>query len=450
MMQRSSRVAPRRVGGLVAVALLVSLLAAMVPAAIAAAQGSETPRLESLVPALNVRSGPGTNYAVISGLKPGQQVEITGRNKSSGWWQVKLATGRTGWVSGAPSLVRVTGDTANVAEVTPPPAPTGGAAQAARPGGKGILVFQVASGGPIYVANPDGSGLRQLTTGIDPALSPDGKQVAFTRWDSSTPGTPGSVWVINVDGSGERKVHDGVRQPKSPAWSPDGTRLAINMQQGGTLEGVCYCPGRLPQPGDCPRDPVYVDGKEVTCFGQPAHAGWGLRVLDLNSGSYQDTPRDFASFTPTWDPANAWRVVYAGERGLMNLDVNRMANYPLTGDLSDRSPAFSPDGKRIAVAYHQHDHWDIHVLNADGSGRVRITETPLSVTMAGKPVWNNVAPTWSPDGKQIAFLTDRSGKWEIWVMNADGGNPHLLLPSAVQGRLGLQYGWADDRSISWR
>jgi Tol biopolymer transport system component len=58
--------------------------------------------------------------------------------------------------------------------------------------------------------------------------------------------------------------------------------------------------------------------------------------------------------------------------------------------------------------------------------------------------WNNVAPTWSPDGSQIAFLTDRTGQWEIWVMQADGSDQHPLLPQEVQAQPNLQFNGVDE------
>jgi Tol biopolymer transport system component len=192
------------------------------------------------------------------------------------------------------------------------------------------------------------------------------------------------------------------------------------------------------------------NGREVACFADLGRAGWSLRLIDLPTGQWQDQQRDFVSHTPTWDPANGWHVVFRGDTGLRNLDVNRQATWPLTEDLNDRSPAFSPDGSRLAIQCRQHDHWDIHTMNRDGGARARITETPWSVTAAGKPVWNNVAPSWSPDGRQIAFLTDRTGRWELWVMNADGSNPRALFPADVQAQLNFQYNSNDERVVSWR
>jgi len=128
----------------------------------------------------------------------------------------------------------------------------------------------------------------------------------------------------------------------------------------------------------------------------------------------------------------------------------------VTADAAQRSPAYSPDGSKIAVSYRQNDHWEVHVLNADGSGDVRLTETPLTALVdqqiAGlaPTQWNNAAPAWSPDGSQIAFLTDRTGQWQIWVMNADGSNQHPLTSSSALNGLNIQYNGVDERVISWR
>lgn len=323
----------------------------------------------------------------------------------------------------------------------------------------GTLVFQTASGGPIYAIDADGANLRYLTTGLDPALSPDGQQVAFTRWDDTQHGALGSLWVINVDGSGERAILGEIHQPKAPVWSPDGTQIALGVQHGGRVQPERKCGSQPP-----PREAYDVDvkrrgsGDVEFCYTLPPHPFWGLRLVDVASGEFEDLPNDLFSYSPAWDPANPWRLVFDGERGLMNLDLTPGVGtiWPLTADGGDHSPAFSPDGSKIAVSYKQHDHWDIHVLNADGSGRARLTKTPISVTVRQQlkgetpRAWNNVAPDWSPDGSRIAFLTDRTGQWEIWVMNADGSDQRPLFPPERLAGISFQFYGMDEQVLSWQ
>jgi Tol biopolymer transport system component len=79
--------------------------------------------------------------------------------------------------------------------------------------------------------------------------------------------------------------------------------------------------------------------------------------------------------------------------------------------VSDREPAWSPDGKKIAFV-RQRDSYkeEIYTMNANGTCVVRLTKNPL----------RDDEPAWSPDGKKIAFSSNRPYRLDIYTMNTDG------------------------------
>ncbi len=86
----------------------------------------------------------------------------------------------------------------------------------------------------------------------------------------------------------------------------------------------------------------------------------------------------------------------------------------LTDSASDDTmPAWSPDGKRLAFISNRSGNRDVWVLNADGSKAENLTQTPADE-------WT---PAWSPDGTEIAFASNRDGNWEIYIAKANGSQP---------------------------
>ena len=85
----------------------------------------------------------------------------------------------------------------------------------------------------------------------------------------------------------------------------------------------------------------------------------------------------------------------------------------------DGAPAWSPDGRKIAFQSQRRfggSKAEIYVMNADGSGKRNLTRNPA----------NDASPSWSPDGRRIAFVSNRDGRPEAHVMNADGSGQRSL------------------------
>ena len=91
------------------------------------------------------------------------------------------------------------------------------------------------------------------------------------------------------------------------------------------------------------------------------------------------------------------------------------------------TPAWSPDGTKIAFASNRDGNHEIYVMNADGSGADPADQQPGGDDCAG----------WSPDGSKIAFISTRDGNPEIYVMNADGtGAAHRRTTRATSSQPG--------------
>ena len=96
------------------------------------------------------------------------------------------------------------------------------------------------------------------------------------------------------------------------------------------------------------------------------------------------------------------------------------------GAAYEGSPAYSPDGRRIAYTC---GNFELCVMNADGSSPARLTTNDWP-----RQLRYDTSPAWSPDGATIAFMRTVAGIDEIWIVNADGSGPRRLpVPAGVNG-----------------
>lgn len=123
------------------------------------------------------------------------------------------------------------------------------------------------------------------------------------------------------------------------------------------------------------------------------------------------------------------RIVFVTERNgfnsiyVMNADGSNQRLLVPHKDVSyDYAPAVSPDGRRLAFSSNREKPGtdNIYLMNMDGSNLVKITDTPNV---------KNASASWFPDGRRLAFTSTRDGRWQPYTMNDDGSNVRRLLTS---------------------
>jgi TolB protein len=299
----------------------------------------------------------------------------------------------------------------------------------------GTLVFQTKVGGDIYVYDLDTGELRWLTKGYDPEISPDGTEVAFTRYDSQ----PG-IWSIGIDGSDERFLFGERELITSPKWSPDGEWIVFSRAGSGYQcydfgFGICISEGQVCPPflpGCLPSE------RRVT------KPDWRISRVDSDGEQYRDLASLTSARAPDW---HEYGIVYGSATGIeITEDTPEGDTRNVIAERYYQDPDWQPGGDRIAFQSREGDHHEIFTVNTDGTGLQALTQ-PVTTLVDSLP--SNVSPAWSPDGNYIAFLSSRQddgdqGPWRIWVMRGDGSGQQPL-PIDVP----IEYGFGDEQMISW-
>jgi Tol biopolymer transport system component len=225
--------------------------------------------------------------------------------------------------------------------------------------------------------------LYDVVWATDPRLSPDGKTVAYAvnSIDREENAYRSAIWLAAVDGSSPpRQLTAGKKSDSAPRWSPDGTRLAFTSNR------------------DSERKQLYV--------------------LELGGGDpicLTELKEDAAQ--PVWSP-----------------DGTRIA---FTSRVPDPAYEEEDEKKRLPRRFTRHRYkldsvgWTgdrrthLFVVPADGSGEA---------TQLTDGDYENDAPAWSPDSKELAFVSARDDDWDvqlrqqIWVVDAAGGEPRRVTP----------------------
>jgi TolB protein len=305
-------------------------------------------------------------------------------------------------------------------------APRLGAATGARatmPGRNGKIAFETIVGDnrQIGVVNANGTGWRLLTNTTDADnqhadWSPDGKRIVFER-DVQLPGQSNdlppilNLYVMNANGSNAVALthYTTVGGAEAPSWTPDGKRIVFDTAT--VVTGKC-CSGAIYTMAPDGTDVQQMTPTSPTGIYDAQESPDGRRVAYMRF-----LPPDYkaAIFVSKTDGS--------GERQLTEwgLDAN--------------SPDWAPNGTRIAFSsagnYNPKLAPNVFTIRPDGTGLKQLTHNPPGAPESQTNAPRSYSPSWSPDGKRIAFArtpgADKPDEFaDIFSMRADGKKRRLV------------------------
>jgi WD40 repeat protein len=257
------------------------------------------------------------------------------------------------------------------------------------PGEQSVLLNGIAAGCTLEGENPR---LLTVTRGAEVettfVLSCPGIATGQLAFTTDRDGND-EIYLVNADGTGLQRLTTHPTGDFQPTWAPDGSRLAFASDRSGTAN-------------------IFVMNAD------------GSGVTNLSRSPSSD-------FLPAWSPDGS-RIAFVRDEGdlatgweimVMNADGSNQVNLTNDPDFA-AAPAWSPDGARLAF---QSDRdfatdpteltWEIFVMKADGTGVARVTDHDA----------DDEFPSWSPDGRKLAFMSTRVGAFDIFVTDLVGAEP---------------------------
>ena len=218
----------------------------------------------------------------------------------------------------------------------------------------------------------------------EPQWSPDGGKIAFASGRDSN-WIQDDIEIAHPSGDNRINITNTPAYEGSPTWSPDGSQIAFESE------------------------------------GETASDIWVMGADGSNRTNISDSPYD--DHDPSWSP-DGNQITFASDRAgwdiyVMNTDGSNQANITNSSADHEYSPSWSPQGDEIVFISDadKDGHGWIYAISPDGSNRREV------ISNMGEAQ----EPEWSPDGSKIVFTKQPHNSFsEIWVIDADGTNSHLL------------------------
>ena len=244
----------------------------------------------------------------------------------------------------------------------------------------------------LYLVQPDATGLKRLTQNdrvdTSPSWSPDGRQIAFrSRVDGSA-----DIFVMDANGENWRNLikdpEDSILDDFYPEWNPQRDLIALYTDRFYSPAVGCAWHRLAIMPLAGGADNIQVLEKPLT---EQETLGWAPNGRHLAFSSRCDMQREGGVDLFQWD-----------------IDTDEVIQLTNDGNIN-ASPAYSHDGRFLAYqSVHPGESADLYLLNL---------ETGEIANLTNNPEVKDAHPTWSPDDSQIAFVSNRDGNDEIYVID---------------------------------
>jgi TolB protein len=282
-----------------------------------------------------------------------------------------------------------------------------------------VLVYSMA--GSLWKQKLDSPVAEQLTAGpgydYQPDCSPDGHWVVYSSYANDAI----ELWALNLETGKSRQLTSGGAVNVEPRFSPDGKRIAfVSTSYNKHLHIFVgqFANGEL------------TNVKQLT----------GENRSDLLRYYYSELDHEIS---PAWSP-DGTELIFVSNRGhvygtggfwRMKAEPGAEAHEIHYEETAWKArPDFSPDGKRIVYASYLGQQWhQLWVIPAAGGD-------PFPLSYGD---FDNVNPRWSPDGREIAFISNRGGNTSLWTQEIPGGAQNQVIPRdkhylRPMGRLAIQ------------
>jgi len=293
------------------------------------------------------------------------------------------------------------------------------------PDGRQIAFLSDETNLETYLVDPEGKNPRRLTglptdNVYNAAWSPDGRSLAFIGERDGER----DVYLAAADGANPHNLTNGKGSFKTLVWSPDSRRLALESLppmgvdiytldvETGLLTNLTNAPGNDIRPAWSPggNQIAFMSSRNSGNFGNTRYDLYSMSADGRTVRRYTNHRVADTSWGASWSP-DGERILFGsmswgGGADIFLIDVPYGLARNITRDTTrDGSPVWSPDGKQIAFESRRTGRWEIYLMSADGWKRTQLTTGSVE----------RRRPVWSPDGEQVVYISNPGRNWDLYM-----------------------------------